>query len=104
MAEQSYQAVLAVIGEGGTVTEVAKQWNVDRSTPAVAELLDPDAESATFPRRVPMSRLMSCTAYQAPHGTEPEAVRIPRFRDGRLRSTTGSPPVRSIHGTAEPLS
>ena len=32
MAEQRYQAVLAVIGEGRTVTEVAKQWNVDRST------------------------------------------------------------------------
>ena len=32
VAEQRYQAVLAVIGEGRTVTEVAEQWQVDRST------------------------------------------------------------------------
>ncbi len=30
MAEQRYQAVLAVIGEGGTVTEVAGRWGVSR--------------------------------------------------------------------------
>ena len=32
MAEQRYQAVLAVIGEGRTVTEVAAQWRVSRQT------------------------------------------------------------------------
>ena len=32
MAEQRYQAVLAVIGEGRTVTEVAGQWGVSRQT------------------------------------------------------------------------
>ena len=32
MAEQRYQAVLAVIGEGRTVTEVAGQWKVSRQT------------------------------------------------------------------------
>ena len=32
MPEQRYQAVLAVIGEGRTVTEVAAQWNVSRQT------------------------------------------------------------------------
>lgn len=32
VAEQRYQAVLAVIGEGRTVGEVAKQWRVDRRT------------------------------------------------------------------------
>ena len=30
MAEQRYQAVLAVIGEGRSVSEVAVQWRVDR--------------------------------------------------------------------------
>lgn len=32
MAEQRYQAVLAVIGEGRSVTQVARDWNVNRST------------------------------------------------------------------------
>ena len=32
VAEQRYQAVLAVIGEGRTVTEVAGQWRVSRQT------------------------------------------------------------------------
>jgi transposase InsO family protein len=32
VAEQRYQAVLAVIGEGRTVTEVAGQWGVSRQT------------------------------------------------------------------------
>lgn len=32
MAEQRYQAVLAVIGDGRTVTEVAGQWGVSRQT------------------------------------------------------------------------
>ncbi len=32
MAEQRYQAVLAVIGEGRTVCDVAAQWRVDRRT------------------------------------------------------------------------
>lgn len=32
MAEQRYQAVLAVVGDGRTVTEVAKQWGVSRQT------------------------------------------------------------------------
>lgn len=32
MAEQRYQAVLAVISEGGTVTEVASRWAVSRQT------------------------------------------------------------------------
>jgi len=32
VAEQRYQAVLAVIGEGRTVSEVAVQWRVDRRT------------------------------------------------------------------------
>ena len=32
MAEQRYQAVLAVVAQGRTVTEVAAQWRVNRST------------------------------------------------------------------------
>ena len=32
MAEQRYQAVLALIGEGGTVTEVAGRWGVSRQS------------------------------------------------------------------------
>ena len=32
MAEQRYQAVLAVIGDGRTITEVAGQWKVSRAT------------------------------------------------------------------------
>ena len=32
MAEERYQAVLAVIGDGRTVTEVARQWGVSRQT------------------------------------------------------------------------
>ena len=32
VAEQRYQAVLAVVGEGRTVSEVAVQWRVDRRT------------------------------------------------------------------------
>jgi len=32
VAEQRYQAVLAVIGEGRTIAEVAAQWRVDRRT------------------------------------------------------------------------
>ena len=32
MAEQRYQAVLAVISEGGTVTEVAGRWGVSRQS------------------------------------------------------------------------
>ena len=32
MAEQRYQAVMAVIGEGRTVCDVAAQWHVDRRT------------------------------------------------------------------------
>jgi DNA-binding NarL/FixJ family response regulator len=32
VAEQRYQAVLAVIAEGRTVTEVAAQWRVSRQT------------------------------------------------------------------------
>src|SRR5437899_5622629 len=32
VAEQRYQAVLAVIGEGRTVMEVASQWGVSRRT------------------------------------------------------------------------
>jgi transposase InsO family protein len=32
VAEQRYQAVLAVIGEGRTISEVAGQWRVDRRT------------------------------------------------------------------------
>ena len=32
MAEQRYQAVLAVIGEGSTVTEVARRWGVSRQS------------------------------------------------------------------------
>ncbi len=32
MAEQKYQAVLAVIGEGRTIAEVATQWRVNRRT------------------------------------------------------------------------
>src|SRR5258708_37081071 len=32
VTEQRYQAVLAVIGEGRTVTEVAAQWRVSRQT------------------------------------------------------------------------
>ena len=32
VAEQRYQAVLAVIGEGRTVCDVAAQWHVDRRT------------------------------------------------------------------------
>jgi transposase len=32
VAEQRYQAVLAVIGEGGTVTEVAGPWGVSRQS------------------------------------------------------------------------
>jgi transposase len=32
VAEQRYQAVLAVIGDGRTVTEVAGQWGVSRQT------------------------------------------------------------------------
>ena len=30
VAEQRYQAVLAVIGDGRTIKEVAEQWNVSR--------------------------------------------------------------------------
>lgn len=30
VTEQRYQAVLAVLGEGRTVSEVALQWRVDR--------------------------------------------------------------------------
>lgn len=33
MAEQRYKAVLAVIGDGRTVTEVAASWEVSRQTP-----------------------------------------------------------------------
>jgi transposase-like protein len=32
VAEQRYQAVLAVIGEGGTVSEVAGRWGVSRQS------------------------------------------------------------------------
>jgi transposase-like protein len=32
VAEQRYQAVLAVIKDGRTVTEVAGQWSVSRQT------------------------------------------------------------------------
>ena len=32
MAEQRHQSVLAVIGEGGTVTEVASRWGVSRQS------------------------------------------------------------------------
>jgi transposase len=32
VAEQRYEAVLAVIGEGRTVRDVATQWRVDRRT------------------------------------------------------------------------
>src|SRR5260370_23831506 len=32
VAEQRYQAVLAVIGEGRTISDVAVQWRVDRRT------------------------------------------------------------------------
>ena len=32
VAEQRYQAVMAVLGEGRTVTEVAAQWRVSRRT------------------------------------------------------------------------
>jgi transposase len=32
VVEQRYQAVLAVISEGGTVTEVASRWAVSRQT------------------------------------------------------------------------
>ena len=32
MAEQRYEAVLAVIGDGRTVTEVAASWEVSRQT------------------------------------------------------------------------
>jgi transposase-like protein len=32
VAEQRYQAVLAVIAEGGTVSEVAGRWGVSRQT------------------------------------------------------------------------
>jgi transposase len=32
VAEQRYRAVLAVIGEGKTVTEVAAEWRVSRQT------------------------------------------------------------------------
>jgi len=32
VAEQRYQAVLAVIGDGRTISEVAGQWRVDRRT------------------------------------------------------------------------
>ena len=32
MAEQRYKAVLAVIGDGRTVTEVARDWGVSRKT------------------------------------------------------------------------
>ena len=32
MAEQRYQAVLAVIGEGSTVSEVAGRWGVSRQS------------------------------------------------------------------------
>jgi len=32
VAEQQYQAVLAVIGEGRTVSEVAAAWRVSRQT------------------------------------------------------------------------
>src|SRR4051794_6576308 len=32
VAEQRYQAVLAVIGDGRTITEVAAQWAVSRQT------------------------------------------------------------------------
>ena len=32
MAEQRYQAVLAVIGEGGAVSEVAGRWGVSRQS------------------------------------------------------------------------
>src|SRR5215831_4799874 len=32
VAEQRYQAVLAVIGEGSTVTEVAGRWGVSRQS------------------------------------------------------------------------
>ena len=32
MAETKYQAILAVIGDGRTVAEVAAQWKVDRRT------------------------------------------------------------------------
>ena len=32
VAEQRYQAVLAVIGEGSTVSEVAGRWDVSRQS------------------------------------------------------------------------
>ena len=32
MTEQRYQAVLAVVGEGRTITEVAAEWRVSRQT------------------------------------------------------------------------
>ena len=32
VSEQGYQAVLAVIGDGRTVTEVAVEWTVSRQT------------------------------------------------------------------------
>ena len=32
MTEQRYKAVLAVIGDGRTVTEVARDWGVNRKT------------------------------------------------------------------------
>ena len=32
MSEQRYQAVMAVIGDGRTITEVAAQWSVSRQT------------------------------------------------------------------------
>ena len=32
VTEQRYQAVLAVTGEGRTITEVAAQWRVSRQT------------------------------------------------------------------------
>jgi hypothetical protein len=35
VAEQRYQAVLAVIDDGRTVTEAATQWKVSRQTLAI---------------------------------------------------------------------
>ena len=106
MAEQRYQAVLAVISDGRTVVEVASQWGVSRQTvhawlsryeaEGLAGLGDRSHRPASCPHQlVPeleaqVLELRRARPYWGPRRIRLELVRLEWTRRRRSRRSTGA--------------
>jgi transposase len=96
VAEQRYQAVLAVIKDGRTIKEVAGQWSVSRQT-LHAWLARHDAKGAALAIGFGFEMLASQRRGAHRPGSNP-GIASSRVNDGRWASKTAKRASNSVSG------